>query len=108
VASIAQADGRRLRLVSADDDPPRIGVCRPHAFNDAQQIADAAKGGLAVVIDLGAVEGDLKRRLVDFASGVAYALDGGLTQPARAVLLLAPPGVVLTPAETALAAGLGS
>jgi len=45
-----------------------------------------------VVINLQGLERDLVRRLVDFASGMCYALDGSMEKLAPQVFLLTPVG----------------
>ena len=49
----------------------------PKSFNDAQDVADKFKDAIPVIINLQGSETDLSKRLIDFASGLTYALDGG-------------------------------
>ena len=62
----------------------------PDAFNDAQEIGDCFKSGRAVIINLQAVDRDLRRRLVDFSSGLCYAMGGKMDRVADQVYLLTP------------------
>ena len=50
----------------------------PNAVYDAQQIADKFKDSVPVILNLQAADTDLSKRLIDFASGLTYALDGGM------------------------------
>lgn len=59
-------------------------------FADAQQLADHLRVRRPVVLDLRETEPDTVRRLVDFASGITYALDGTMQKIAQGVILVAP------------------
>ena len=71
----------------------RVHVIAPRSFNDAQQIADRFKNAVPVIINLQTVEPDLAKRLIDFGSGLTYALDGGMQRIADKVFLLTPKNV---------------
>jgi cell division inhibitor SepF len=68
----------------------------PQEFNDAQQIADRFRSDAAVICNLQGCEPALARRLTDFCSGLAYALEGSLERLDDRVLLLAPHDVELS------------
>lgn len=70
-----------------------VGVVPPRTFNDAQKIADQFKDGRPVIVNLQRTDGDLARRLIDFASGLTYGLDGRMQGIADKVFLLTPPDV---------------
>ena len=63
---------------------------RPRRFDQAQELADKFKDGQAVILNLEAAERDVARRLIDFASGVCYSLDGSMEKVATGVYLLKP------------------
>jgi cell division inhibitor SepF len=65
----------------------------PQSFGDAKTLADAFKDDVPVIMNLQGVERDLARRLIDFASGICYALDGGMEKIAPQVFLLTPSSV---------------
>jgi cell division inhibitor SepF len=48
----------------------------PKRFNEAREVADRFKEGTAVIMNLQSTEDSIARRLVDFASGLVYGLDG--------------------------------
>ena len=54
----------------------RPHLVTPTSFNDAQEVGDRFKRRDPVVINLQGLDRDLARRLLDFASGVTYALGG--------------------------------
>lgn len=77
---------------------PREAHVKPHSvtpisFNDAQQIADWFKNPQPVIINLEAADRDLRRRLIDFCSGLCYGLGGQMERVADHVYLLTPSNV---------------
>ncbi|MEI6630117.1 MAG: cell division protein SepF [Actinomycetota bacterium] len=64
---------------------------RPLQFNQAQEIADHFKGGTPVIINLEDADDVVSRRIIDFASGLCYAMSGSMEKVARGVYLLKPP-----------------
>jgi cell division inhibitor SepF len=64
---------------------------RPRRFDQAQEVADKFKDGQPVIMNLEGTERDIARRLIDFASGICYALDGSMEKVATGVYLLKPP-----------------
>lgn len=71
----------------------------PKNFNDAQVIADKFKGDIPVILNLQGCETELAKRLIDFASGLTYALDGGMQRVADKVFLLTPKNVEVSAEE---------
>lgn len=97
---------RHMRAVSSP--PPRqssrgveVTLIVPRSFNDAQQIADKFKGTVPVILNLQSADTDLSKRLIDFASGLTYALDGGMSRIADKVFLLTPRNVEVSAEERA-------
>lgn len=70
----------------------RPQVVSPGTFNDVQEVADAFKRARPVIVNLHGVERDLSRRIIDFASGLCYGLDGNMERVADQVFLLTPSG----------------
>jgi len=79
----------------------RVHLVVPKSFNDAQQIADKFKDGIPVILNLQSSETDLSKRLIDFASGLTYALDGGMQRIADKVFMLTPRNVEISAEERA-------
>jgi cell division inhibitor SepF len=63
---------------------------RPRRFDQAQELADRFKEGNSVILNLESADRDVARRLIDFASGVCYSLDGTMEKVATGVYLLKP------------------
>jgi cell division inhibitor SepF len=94
---------RVLRPVSngRGDEAVRVHLVVPKNFNDAQQIADKFKDSIPVILNLQGADTDLSKRLIDFASGLTYALDGGMQRIAEKVFLLTPRNVEVSAEERA-------
>jgi cell division inhibitor SepF len=78
--------------------PQRIefGLVAPRTFEGAQQIADRFRADAPVIVDLQGCEAELAKRLVDFCSGLTYALEGSLQIVDDTLLMLAPNHVELS------------
>ncbi len=96
---------RNLRPVGSSTPRSSRGVevnlIVPRSFNDAQQIADKFKASVPVILNLQTADTDLSKRLIDFASGLTYALDGGMSRIADKVFLLTPRNVEVSAEERA-------
>jgi cell division inhibitor SepF len=79
----------------------RVHLVVPKSFNDAQQIADKFKDSIPVILNLQGSDTDLAKRLIDFASGLTYALDGGMQRIADKVFMLTPRNVEISAEERA-------
>ncbi|MBA3861908.1 MAG: cell division protein SepF [Actinomycetota bacterium] len=79
----------------------RVHLVVPKSFNDAQQVADRFKDTVPVILNLQGTETDLSKRLIDFASGLTYALDGGMQRIADKVFMLTPRNVEISAEERA-------
>ena len=80
----------------------RLKVMRPEKFSDAPLIADQLIAGRTVVMNLEAMERDACRHLLDFISGVTYALDGSMKKiSGDATFIVTPHSVALADAEEA-------
>jgi len=79
----------------------QVHLVVPKSFNDAQQIADQFKNTIPVILNLQGTDNELSKRLIDFASGLTYALDGGMQRIADKVFLLTPRNVEVSAEERA-------
>ena len=92
----------RLRGVESIASPNvKVHLVLPRSFNDAQQIADRFKDSVPVILNLQQSDQELSKRLIDFASGLTYALDGGMQRIADKVFLLTPRNVEVSAEERA-------
>ena len=79
----------------------RVHLVTPKSFNDVQDVADKFKDAIPVIINLQGTDTDLSKRLIDFSSGLTYALDGGMQRIADKVFLLTPRNVEVSAEERA-------
>ncbi len=77
----------------------KVHVVEPRGFNDAQEVGDRVKANQPVILNLQGSTKELRRRLIDFASGLAYANGGSMSRVADAVFLISPINVELSEDE---------
>ena len=77
----------------------KVHVIAPSRFADAQEIGDRFKNGQPVIVNLQANDRELSRRMIDFCSGVTYALSGSMDKVADQVFLLTPSNVEVSAEE---------
>jgi cell division inhibitor SepF len=90
-----------LKPVGRSNGDVQVHLVVPKSFNDAQQIADKFKDSIPVILNLQSSDTDLSKRLIDFASGLTYALDGGMQRIADKVFMLTPRNVEISAEERA-------
>ncbi|HSL26638.1 MAG TPA: cell division protein SepF [Acidimicrobiia bacterium] len=115
VESVSRVEGRRVEPPSsasrissirgADDTLPVRAVRTMDAqadilvveeFGDAKILADRVRDRIPVVLDLRRTDPDLVRRVIDFGSGLIYALDGTMSKVGEGVVIVLPPRVTLS------------
>lgn len=77
-------------------------------FADARALADRIRDRTPVVLDMRNIDGELVRRIVDFSSGLIYALDGSMRKVGEGLVLVVPPRVTLSRDEKRRLAALGA
>jgi cell division inhibitor SepF len=77
----------------------RVHVVEPQGFNDAQEVGDRLKANQPVILNLQGLPRELQRRLIDFSSGLAYAVAGSMQRVADQVFLLTPTNVEVSQEE---------
>jgi cell division inhibitor SepF len=104
----AEAEGV-VRTIAAPrpaaGSPTTIHKSEPKRFNEAREVADRFKSGAAVIMNLQGTEDATARRLVDFASGLVYGLDGKIELIANRVYLLSPADVEVSAEDREKLAG---
>lgn len=83
----------------ASGDVQRTTVLEIEAFEDCEVIGARYRQGQPVLFDLRGVDQVTARRVLDFVSGVTYALHGRLRKVGGRAFLLVPEGVELPPDE---------
>jgi cell division inhibitor SepF len=93
VATAPRPNGRSTEV--------RVHFVAPKNFNDVQDVANKFKDSIPVILNLQGTDVDLAKRLIDFSSGLTYALDGGIQRIADKVFLLTPRNVEVSAEERA-------
>jgi cell division inhibitor SepF len=95
----APATVRPTVVRAVPQEKPRVHVAAPARFADAQEIGDRFRDNQPVIVNLQLVDRDLSRRMIDFCSGITYALGGSMEKVADQVFLLTPSNVEVSAEE---------
>ncbi|WP_214819602.1 MULTISPECIES: cell division protein SepF [unclassified Exiguobacterium] len=74
----------------------KVVLAEPRVFAEAQDISDQLKENRAVIVNLQRMSKDQSRQVVNFLSGVVYALEGSMTSIGHNTILCTPNNVELT------------
>jgi cell division inhibitor SepF len=77
----------------------KVHIVAPEHFSEAQEIGDVVKQASPVIVNLQLSDRDLARRMIDFCSGLTYALGGSMEKVAEQVFLITPSNVEVTAEE---------
>jgi len=90
-SSRERMDDRRSKVVNIHATTQlKVVLVKPERFENASEIADQLKDKRTVVINLESTNKDVARRLVDFLSGVAYAIEGKIKKVAANTYIITP------------------
>ena len=73
-----------------DHSQKKIMLFEPRVFSDAKQIASRLLHGQAAIINFERMDNQQSRRIVDFLSGVTYAIDGDIKRIGEQIFLCTP------------------
>ena len=121
VEGLGSVEGRRVEPPTLPTMPPSsqqtVRPVRPvevqsdvlvvEEFGDAKILADRVRDQVPVVLDLRRASSELVRRVIDFSSGLIYALDGTMRKVGDGLVLVLPPRVTLSRDEKRRLADLG-
>ena len=115
VESVSRVEGRRVEPPSSASrttafrpgrDDASVRAVRPvdvqadilvvEEFGDAKILADRVRDRIPVLLDLRRTDPDLVRRVIDFGSGLIYAIDGTMSKVGEGVVAVLPPKVTLS------------
>ncbi len=68
----------------------RIQTVKPRAYSDARVIGEAFRQGVPVIMNLTEMDDAEAKRLVDFAAGISFGLQGSIERVTTSVFLLSP------------------
>ena len=89
-AAAAPKTGFNGQVLNINSGKQEVVLFRPSSFNDCTKAADDLRDKKAIIVNMENVDKALSRRVVDFLSGCAYALDGKVNKIAQSTYLFAP------------------
>lgn len=72
-----------------------VVLVKPEKFENASEVANHLRERRTVVLNLEQTNKDQARRMIDFLSGVTYALDGKIKKVANSTFILTPFNVTM-------------
>jgi cell division inhibitor SepF len=77
----------------------KVHVTNPTTFNDVEEVGERFRNGIPVIMNLAGASEAVAKRLLDFASGLIYGLDGRIERVGDRVFLLTPVGTDVSTEE---------
>jgi cell division inhibitor SepF len=77
----------------------KVHVTNPSTFNDVEEVGERFRNGIPVIMNLDGASEAVAKRLLDFASGLIYGLDGRIERVGDRVFLLTPVGTDVSTEE---------
>jgi len=89
-SSGSTASGFSGQVVTMGGNRQEVVLFHPANFNDTSKAADHLRAKKAVIVNMENVDKTMARRVVDFLSGCAYAVDGKVKKVAQSTYLFCP------------------
>ena len=77
----------------------KVHLTNPTTFNDVEEVGARFRNGIPVIMNLAGANEAVAKRLLDFASGLIYGLEGRIERVGDRVFLLTPLGVEVSSEE---------
>lgn len=77
----------------------KIHLTDPTTFNDVEEVGEHFRNGVPVIMNLSGANEPVAKRLLDFASGLIFGLDGRIERVGDRQFLLTPLGVEVSTEE---------
>ena len=93
---------KKVSLISSvrEGRKAKVFVAEPKEFDEIQGIADNFKNDIPVIVNLQRVDQDISKRIIDFCSGLTYALEGDIKKVADRVFLITPSNIEVNSNES--------
>jgi cell division inhibitor SepF len=98
-ASVTSLEQRRRLVVPRSIALSEIAHVRPYSFSEAAKIGESYKESVPIILNMTTTEEKQAQKLIDFASGMAFATDGKLERITSRVFLLLPASIQLTQSD---------
>lgn len=73
----------------------QVVLCKPERYEDVPPVADHLNEKKTVILNLESANRETSRRIIDFLSGVAYAIHGNIKKVANSTFIVTPDDVSL-------------
>jgi len=93
---------------SSSSGGPEIVVRFPSTMDDASDVADNLKRRQPIIVNLQNADGFEARRIVDFLSGVTFAMDGHMQKVGEGIFLFTPRALAINSEERPFLNGAGA
>jgi len=92
---------KKVSLISSvrEGKKAKVFIAEPKEFEETQEIADNFKNDIPIIINLQRVDQDISKRIIDFCSGLTYALEGDIKKVADRVFLITPSNIEVRSGE---------
>ncbi|MBP3542984.1 MAG: cell division protein SepF [Lachnospiraceae bacterium] len=105
----------RFKPVKSKVVPMRTGskgmevcVIKPSTVEDGREISDTLLSGRAVILNLEGLQVSIAQRIIDFASGACYSINGNLQKVSNYIFIITPESVDISGDFQDLLSGTGS
>lgn len=92
------------KVINKRGNAQEIVRFHPTTFQDSRKAATDLVASKAVIVNLEDLDKDSARRMVDFLSGVVFAMDGDVQKIAQSAYVFCPPNVFITGGEVEIQA----
>jgi len=92
---------KKVSLISSarEGRKTKVFIAEPKEFDEIQGIADNFKNDIPIIINLQRVDQEISKRIIDFCSGLTYALEGDIKKVADRVFLITPSNIEVNSKE---------
>lgn len=92
---------KKVSLISSvrESKKAKVFIAEPKEFEETQGIADNFKNDIPIIINLQRADQDISKRIIDFCSGLTYALEGDIKKVADRVFLITPSNIEVSSKE---------
>lgn len=86
----------RVLPIGGNSGNSKIKIIKPMSFDDSTKVSDEVKARRLVIFDVGNMDEDEARRVVDFVAGSVYGLSGNIRRVSGGIFVAAPSNIDIT------------
>ncbi len=88
--SVFSRKSNKVVSLNPQGNQAKIVVLKPKCFNNSTMVADELRRRRPVIVDVGALDPDEARRVIDFISGTVYGIDGRMQKITSGIFVATP------------------